>query len=55
MEYNIHLKRRKRTISEEIIFEFLEDKNEVDNITENLNNLKFDNKSKELLLEILKK
>lgn len=52
---NIWCKRRKRSISEETIFEFLEENNEVNNITENLNDLKFDNKSKDILLEILKK
>ncbi len=46
--------KRRRTTSEETIFEFLEN-SELNNITKNLNNLKFDNKNEELLLEILKK
>jgi len=59
MDHNhICSKRRKRSDSEETLFEFLEENNkldEVNNIIKDLNDLKFDNKNKDILLEILKK
>ena len=59
MDYdNICCKRQKRSDSEETLFEFLEENNkldEVNNIIKDLNDLKFDNQNKDILLEILKK
>ena len=55
---NICFKRRKRSDSQETLFEFLEDNNkldEVNNIIKDLNDLKVDNQNKDILLEILKK
>lgn len=59
MDHNhICFKRRKRSDSEETLFEFLEENNkldEVNNIIKDLNDLKVDNQNKDILLEILKK
>ena len=61
---HICFKRRKRSDSEETLFEFLEDNiennysnklDEVNNMIKDLNDLKFDNQNKDILLEILKK
>jgi len=55
---HICFKRRKRSDSEETLFEFLEENNkldEVNNMIKDLNDLKFDNQNKDILLEILKK
>ena len=55
---HICFKRRKRSDSQETLFEFLEDNNkldEVNNIIKDLNDLKVDNQNKDILLEILKK
>jgi hypothetical protein len=55
---NICFKRRKRSDSEETLFEFLEENNKLDsvnNMIKDLNDLKFDNQNKDILLEILKK
>ena len=61
---NIFFKRRKRSDSEETLFEFLEDNiennysnklDEVNNMIKDLNDLKVDNQNKDILLEILKK
>ena len=55
---HICFKRRKRSDSEETLFEFLEENNkldEVNNMIKDLNDLKVDNQNKDILLEILKK
>jgi uncharacterized protein (DUF4213/DUF364 family) len=51
-------KRRKRSDTEETVFQFLEENNKLDsvnNMIKDLNDLKFDNQNKDILLEILKK
>ena len=59
MDYdNICFKRQKRSNTEETLFQFLEENNKLDsinNIIKDINNLKFDNQNKDILLEILKK
>jgi archaellum component FlaC len=55
---HICFKRRKRSDTEETVFQFLEENNKLDsvnNIIRDLNDLKFDNQNKDILLEILKK
>lgn len=61
---HICFKRRKRSDTEETVFQFLEENIEndynnkldsVNNIIKDLNDLKFDNQNKDILLEILKK
>ena len=55
---HICFKRRKRSDSEETLFELLEEDNKLDsvnNMIKDLNDLKFDNQNKDILLEILKK
>jgi hypothetical protein len=55
---HICFKRRKRSDSEETLFELLEENNKLDsvnNMIKDLNDLKFDNQNKDILLEILKK
>lgn len=55
---HICFKRRKRSDTEETVFQFLEENNRLDsvnNMIKDLNDLKFDNQNKDILLEILKK
>jgi hypothetical protein len=61
---HICFKRRKRSDTEETVFQFLEENiendynnklDEVNNMIKDLNDLKFDNQNKDILLEILKK
>lgn len=55
---HICFKRKKRSTSEETVFQFLEENNKLDsinNIIKDLNDLKVDNQNKDILLEILKK
>ena len=55
---HICFKRRKRSDTEETVFQFLEENNKLDsinNIIKDLNDLKVDNQNKDILLEILKK
>ena len=55
---HICFKRRKRSDTEETVFQFLEENNKLDsvnNMIKDLNDLKFDNQNKDILLEILKK
>jgi Zn-dependent oligopeptidase len=55
---NICFKKKKRSTSDETVFQFLEENNKLDsvnNIIKDLNDLKVDNQNKDILLEILKK
>jgi Zn-dependent oligopeptidase len=55
---HICFKRRKKSDTEETVFQFLEENNRLDsvnNMIKDLNDLKFDNQNKDILLEILKK
>ena len=55
---HICFKRKKRSDTEETVFQFLEENNRLDsvnNMIKDLNDLKFDNQNKDILLEILKK